>query len=163
MASVNGQEITEREFENGYRQFRQRVREQLGSNYRPELIDETRMREEFLSSMIRDRLVLQASSDMGFSAGDSLVRSYINSIPAFSAGGTFNKEVYERTLRNQGLSPVGFEAQVRQSLMTEQLSRSVSGTEFATDAELRDLVRLRMQRRGIGLCGHSGSRFQGLG
>ena len=62
VASVNGQDITEREFENGYRQYRQRVREQLGSNYRPELIDETRMREEFLSSMIRDRLVLGVSS-----------------------------------------------------------------------------------------------------
>lgn len=149
VASVNGQEITEREFENGYRQFRQRVRDQLGSNYRPELMDDARLREEFLQSMIRDRLVLQASSEMGFSAGDTLVRSYINSIPAFSAGGTFNSEVYERILRNQGLSPVGFEAQVRQSLMTEQLSRSVSATEFATDAELRDMVRLRLQRRGL--------------
>ena len=122
VASVNGQDITEREFENGYRQFRQRLRDQLGNNYRPELIDDARMRKEFLSSIIRDRLVLQASSDMGFSAGDALVRAYINSIPAFSVGGTFNNEVYERTLRNQGLSPVGFESQVRQSLMTEQLS-----------------------------------------
>lgn len=149
VASVNGQDITEREFENGYRQFRQRLRDQLGNNYRPELIDDARMRKEFLSSIIRDRLVLQASSDMGFSAGDALVRAYINSIPAFSVGGTFNNEVYERTLRNQGLSPVGFESQVRQSLMTEQLSGSVSGTEFATEAELQDLLRLRMQRRGL--------------
>ena len=148
-ATVNGQEITEREFENGYRQFRQRIREQLGSSYRPELMDEALLREEFLSSMIRERLVLQASNDMGFSASDTLVRSYINSIPAFSAGGVFNKEVYERTLRNQGLSPVLFEDQVRQSLMIEQLSRSVSGTEFATDTELHDLVRLRMQRRDL--------------
>ncbi|MCB1879747.1 MAG: SurA N-terminal domain-containing protein [Gammaproteobacteria bacterium] len=149
VASVNGQEISEREFENGYRQFRQRVRDQLGSNYRPELMDDARMREEFLQSMIRERVVLHASSEMGFSTGDTLVRAYINSIPAFSVGGTFNKEAYERVLRNQGLSPVGFEAQVRQSLMTEQLSRSVSNTEFATNAELQDMVRLRMQRRGL--------------
>ncbi len=149
VASVNGQEITERDFENGYRQFRQRVRDELGSNYRPDLIDDTVLREEFLQSMIREQLVLQATSDIGLSAGDALVRSYINSIPAFSAGGTFNKDVYERALRNQGKSPTGFEAQVRQLLMNEQLSRSVSGTEFATDAELRDLVRLRTQRRGL--------------
>ena len=149
VASVNGQDITEREFENGYRQYRQRVREQLGSNYRPELIDETRMREEFLSSMIRDRLVLRASGDMGFSAGDTLVRSYIKSIPAFSTNGTFNNEVYERRLRSQGLTPVGFESQIRQSLMAEQLAKSISASEFATDAEQRDLVRLSMQRRGF--------------
>lgn len=148
-ASVNGQEITEREFENNFRQFRQRVRDQLGSNYRPELIDDALLREEFLSEMIKERLVLQKSADMGFSAGDSLVRSYINSIPAFSVAGQFNKDVYERTLRNQGLSPVGFEEQVRQSLMMEQLSGGLIGTEFATDAELRDLLRLSMQRRSM--------------
>lgn len=147
VASVNGQDISEREFENGFRQFRQRIRDQLGSNYRPELIDDGLLREEFLQSLIKERLLVQATSSMGLSTADALVRSYIDSIPAFSAGGQFNNEVYERALRSQGFTPVGFEAQVRQSLVTEQLSRGVSGTEFTTDTELRDLVRLQMQRR----------------
>lgn len=148
-ATVNGEKIAEQEFENGFRQFRQRVRDQLGSNYRPELIDDALLREEFLSTMIKERLVLQKSTDMGFNAGDLLVRSYINNISAFSVAGTFNKDVYERILRNQGLTPVGFEAQVRQSLVMEQLSNGIIGTEFSTDAELQDLLRLSMQRRDV--------------
>jgi peptidyl-prolyl cis-trans isomerase D len=149
VASVNGQDITEREFDNGYRQFRQRLRDQLGESYRPELIDDDRMRDEFLQRLIRERLVLQASDQMGLSAGDTLVRSYINQLPVFLVDGRFNNEVYERTLRNQGLTPVGFEAQVRQSLMSDQLLNGVSGTEFATQAEIDDLARLQLQQRGL--------------
>ena len=42
LASTNGQEITERDFDFSYRQFRDRLRQQLGANYRPELIDDVR-------------------------------------------------------------------------------------------------------------------------
>ncbi|MCB1760899.1 MAG: SurA N-terminal domain-containing protein [Gammaproteobacteria bacterium] len=149
VASVNGQDITEREFDNSYRQFRQRLRDQLGQSYRPELIDDERMRDEFLQRLIRERLVLQASDQMGLSAGDTLVRAYINQLPVFQVDGRFNNDAYERTLRNQGMSPVGFEAQVRQSLMSDQLLNGVSGTEFATRAEVDDLARLQLQRRGL--------------
>ncbi len=50
MATVNDLEITEREFDSGYRNFRQNMRERLGKNYRPELIDETVLRKEVLDA-----------------------------------------------------------------------------------------------------------------
>ncbi|MCP3870574.1 MAG: peptidylprolyl isomerase [Gammaproteobacteria bacterium] len=146
-ATVNGQEITDREFETGYRNFRQRLRQQLGANYRPELIDEARMREEVLESMIQNQLVLQASSNMGLGAGDNMVRAMIVSIPGFTIAGRFDQQAYERALRSRGQTPVGFEDQIRRALISEQFSKSVTSSEFTTDAEMERQVQLTRQQR----------------
>ena len=149
VATVNGQEITEREFERGYREFRQRLRQQLGANYRPELFDEARLREEVLNSMIRNQLILQTAADMGLSAGDDLVRAMIVSIPGFSIAGRFDQQAYERGVRSRGLTPAGFEDQIRRALVSEQLSRGIVASEFTTDAELERQIALTRQQREL--------------
>ena len=149
VATVNGQEISEREFEMGYREMRQRLRQQLGENYRPELIDEARLRREYMESMIRNQLILQAADDMGLRAGDDLVRATIRSIPAFHAGGSFSRQAYEQGVRMRGQTASGFESQIRRALVSEQLSKAVAGSEFTTVAELEPFVRLRLQRRDM--------------
>jgi len=149
VATVNGQEITEREFERGYREFRQRLRQQLGANYRPELFDEARLREEVLNSMIRNQLILQTAADLGLSAGDDLVRAMIVSIPGFSIAGRFDQQAYERGVRSRGLTPAGFEDQIRRALVSEQLSRGIVASEFTTDAELERQIALTHQQREL--------------
>jgi len=146
-ATVNGQEITQNEFEKGYRDFRQSLRQRLGENYRPEMIDEPKLREEVLQLMIRNNLLTQKSESMGLRVSDELVRQVIASIPGFQVGGSFNQDAYERGVRMQGLTPAGFEEQMRRGMVSEQLSKAVTISEFTTRSELESLVRLRMQQR----------------
>ncbi|WP_428603256.1 SurA N-terminal domain-containing protein [Sedimenticola sp.] len=146
-ATVNGQEITQREFEEGYRDFRTNLRQRLGDNYRPELIDEAKLRQEVLQLMIRNNLLMQKSEEMGLQVGDDLVRQVIGSLPGFQVDGRFNQDAYESGVRVQGLTPAGFEQQIRRGLISSQLSKAVTGSEFATQSELNRLVALRLQRR----------------
>ncbi len=148
IATVNGQEITERDFENRYQQFRNDLRQRLGSAYRPELFQEKLMRQQVLDRMIDDLVIEQASRSMGLYAGNELVRQTILQFAAFQKDGQFDREAYERALRLQGYgSPSQFEDRVRQSLITSQLGSAVRSTEFATPAEMEDLVRLQKQQR----------------
>lgn len=149
MASVNGQEITEREFDRGYREFRQRLRESLGANYRPELIDETRLRKEVLDAMIRNQLLMQAADQLNLQVGDEMVKSAIQGMPSFQAGGLFNQAAYDRGVRNQGLTPASFEDQIRSSLVSKQLPKAISGSEIVTAHEVKELVRLSSQQREV--------------
>jgi len=149
VATVNGQEITERDFDSAYRNYRDLLRQQMGKDYRPELLNDELIREQVLDSMIRERLILQASEKMGLSAGDALVRATIVGIPAFQVNGRFNQQAYERGVRFRGLTPSGFEAQVRRRLIIEQLSKAVTGSEFAPGAEIQALLRLRLQKRDL--------------
>jgi peptidyl-prolyl cis-trans isomerase D len=148
VATVNGQDITERDYENRYQQFRNELRQRLGSAYRPELFQEQLMRRQVLDRMIDDLVIEQASRGMGLYAGDELVRQTILQFSAFQKDGQFDRETYERALRLQGfLGPGQFEERVRQSLITAQLGSAVRSTEFATATELQDLVRLQKQQR----------------
>jgi len=146
-ATVNGQDITQREFENGYRDFRENLRQRLGDNYRPEMIDEAELRREVLQLMVRNNLLMQKSEELGLRVGDDLVKRVIASLPGFQVDGRFSQDAYERGVRLQGLTPAGFEQQIRRGLVSEQLSKAVTGSEFTTSSELQSLVQLRLQQR----------------
>ncbi|TVT54737.1 MAG: peptidylprolyl isomerase [Sedimenticola thiotaurini] len=146
-AVVNGDDISQRDFENGYRDFRQNLRQRLGENYRPEMIDEAKLRQEVLQIMIRNRLLVQKSADLGLRVGDDHVKQVIASLPGFQVGGRFSQDAFERGVRLQGLTPTGFLEEIRVGLVSEQLSKAVTGSEFTTQSELDSLVRLRLQKR----------------
>lgn len=149
VASVNDRDITEREFENRYRDFRQNLRQRLGSNYRPELLDEALLRKEVLDSMIRNELIMQASDELGLRAGNDLVSQTILGIPSFQVDGRFNQQAYERGVQSQGLTPTGFEERVRAAIVSDQMSKAIGGSEFSTQSELDTIVKLRLQQREI--------------
>jgi len=147
--SVNGREITEREFERSYRQFRGELRQRLGKAYRPELVDDARLREEVLDSLIRSELILQATAQMRMRAGKEMIRNTIRSIPLFQVGGRFDKAAYENGTRRQGLTPSGFEQQLQRSIVSEQLTKAITGSELVTRKELEEAIRLSGQRREL--------------
>jgi peptidyl-prolyl cis-trans isomerase D len=70
-------------------------------------------------------------------------------LPVFQESGGFNKELYERLLRNQGYTVALFEEGLRQSLATEQLRDGVIASALATPAELEQLVALLKQQREV--------------
>jgi hypothetical protein len=64
-------------------------------------------------------------------------------------GGRFDKQTYERVLSLQGLTPSAYEEQLRRGLLSTQLARAVTGSAFATEAEVDAAARLLRQRRDI--------------
>jgi len=150
-AMVEGAEITEHAFEARYRDFRARLREQLGSAYRPEFFDTDAMRRQVLDQMIRDYLLLQTADKLGLRASDRKLRDFILSNPAFRKDGRFDKATYERMLELQGQTPLGFEEDLRRSIVGTQLSRAIIATEIPLDRELAEAIRLDRQQRRLSL------------
>ncbi len=146
-AKVNGHEITQRDLDRRFQQFKSRLRRQLGANYRPEMFDDVKLKRDILRQMIREAVVLQASHDMGLRAGDEQVRQAILAEPAFQHDGHFDKAAYERALQLQGMTAPQFEQRIRLSMMSEQLQRVVSRSAFTTDRETADAIRLERQER----------------
>ncbi len=146
-ASVNDREITEREFESDYRSFREQLRQSMGEAYRPDLLDDKLLREEALKSMIRSELIYQQAMDLGLRSSDEILRELIMSNPAFQVGGKFNQDTYENATRRIGLTTDGYELQMRQYLVSDQLKRAITSSEIITQLELDDTLRLKDQRR----------------
>jgi len=149
VATVDGREITEREFENNYQRFRSNLRQQLGGAFDPGLFDEGQMRKDVLERMVRSELLVETTGRLGMGVGANMVRSTIASIPSFQVNGRFDKATYERNVRQQGFSTAEYEQQIQQALATDQFSRALSNSTFITDAELEAVVRLKEQRREV--------------
>ena len=149
VATVNGAEITERELDYRYQNVRTRLREQLGASYRPELFDDKRMRAQVLDGMVRDRVLLQTSDELGLRASDQEIRTAILTNPAFQKDGVFDNATYARMLELQGMSPPQYEDSLRQRIVGTQLSRAIVATEILLDSELEENVRLDRQKRRV--------------
>ena len=159
--SVDGSEITQRQLEQEVRQFRDRLRNQLGKAYRPELFDDKMLRQQVMEQMINDRVLSETADDWNLRISDEFVRQYIQSIPYFQSNGHFNVQAYNTAVRNQGMSQRGFEESVRQDLVMQQLRSGIAGTAIATDFELNESIRLRDQERELSYLLISGEKLTG--
>lgn len=147
--TVDGQDITERDVEQRVRQMRNRLRTQLGAAYRPELLDDKRLRQQVIEQIINESVLREAASDWNLRMSDDFVRQYIRSIPYFQSNGRFNVDAYNIAVRNQGMSQREFEQGVRQDLLMEQLRNGVVNSALVTDHELNETIRLRDQEREL--------------
>ena len=145
--TVNGREITDQEFESDYRRFRDQLRQQMGSSYRPDLLDDKMLRKEVLASVIKSELVYQQAIGLDLRASDEILRELIKSNQAFQVDGRFDQGAYENATRRIGLTTDGYEMQMRQFLVSDQLKRAVTASEITTQIELEETLRLINQRR----------------
>ncbi|MEJ2692917.1 MAG: SurA N-terminal domain-containing protein [Candidatus Thiodiazotropha sp.] len=146
-AAVNGNEISERALDAQFQTFRQRMRERLGSAYRPELFDDNRMRQQVLERMVGEELIEQVSYDMGLRVNDAQVHTILLGMEEFQIDGRFDQQTFERLVRLQGLTPAGFMERVRKAILTQQLAQAVGSSTFITDYEAAEAQRLMKQQR----------------
>ena len=149
VAKVAGQEITQRDLDRRARDFRESLRIQLGSAYKPDLISEDVLRTQVRERMIDERVLLNAANDWGLRAGDSMVVSMIHGISAFQRDGRFDVGLYDTVLRNQGMPRPMFENSVRQDLVMNQLRAAVGDSALVTQRQLADAARLQFQTRKL--------------
>jgi len=150
VAKVDGVEITTGEFQRVYARERARRQQILGGNADPAILNDVLIKREVIDRLINSTAVAQAASDAGLRISDAQLRQEIVQNQQFQRDGRFDGELYARLLGSLGLSQNGFEAQVRQDLLVEQLISGITSSEFATNKEQQEIASLESQQRDIG-------------
>src|SRR4030095_977330 len=102
VATVNGLEISAREFDAELRRRPDQLRQALGANYDPAIFDTPELRRGLLESLVSQRLVASAANAAHLTVTDDALVDAIHSIPAFKGpDGSFSKSTYESVLRQQ--------------------------------------------------------------
>ena len=148
-ATVNGSKISQRELENSLRQQQDRMRQQLGANFDPAMFDNPQVKRAVLDNLITQRLLVDRASAARLIVPDEQVAQVIAGIDAFQDEGKFDKKRYETVLANQGLSPMSFEARVRDELMGQQLQDAYVQNGFAANSVANNVIRLNEQQRVV--------------
>lgn len=121
VATVEGEEIPRREYEQALRDHHERMRAMLGANFDSAMLDTFEVRNSVLERLIQQRLLYREALSNGFTALDSQLIKTLREVPAFQKDGKFSKQQYEELLRAQGLTPKVFESRVRQEILLQQL------------------------------------------
>ncbi len=149
VATVNGAEIDERDYQQQLGNYRQRMRSMMGQEFDPGLFDQPEFRREFLNSLVREEVLVQASNEAGYTVPARRVAQEIAGYQAFQVNGQFDGEQYRRSLQRIGMSPDQFERRVREGLKAQLIPGALRQTELVTESELDALVRLQNQTRSF--------------
>jgi len=153
VARIGDTKISQEQFQQAVREQQERLRAQMGQ-VDPKVLDTPEARKAILDDLVDQQLLTLEANKKGLFTSDGTVRNTIGGIDAFKVDGKFSQERYEAVLRGQGMTPVGFEARLRQDLTLQQLatavgqsgvmSRTVSDRVLAMQTEKRDIQEFRL-------------------
>lgn len=147
VAKVGDVKITQAQLRNAYDQRYRQLQQQLGENFRADLIKPDILREAVLKDMVQESLLRQYARASGYRTADASLRDYLTKFPAFQENGQFSGKRYRELLAANGQTPERFEAQQRDALAIEQLRETVLGSSFVTPAEAALDAKLANQQR----------------
>jgi peptidyl-prolyl cis-trans isomerase D len=137
VATVNGQDITQGEWDAAHRSQVERMRSSM-PNVDVKLFDTPEAKYSTLERLVRDRLLQVAASHLRLGASDSRLATELQQNPTIAAlrraDGTLDMDRYRQLLATQGMSPESFEAQVRGDLASRQVMSGVGVTSFSATA-----------------------------
>lgn len=153
VAKIGDVTITQQQFQQALRDQQERLRSSMGQ-VDPALLNTPEARKAILNDLVDQRLLMIEAGKQHLQVGNEAIRQAISGIDAFKVDGKFSTERYEAALRAQGMSPAGFEAQLRQDLTLQQLaaglgqsglvSRTVSDRVLALQMEKRDVLEFQL-------------------
>lgn len=149
VAEVNGEEILQSQMQRSIRQYRDQMRNMLGDEFNPEDFQGSQIRNDILNQLIEERLLKSASENIGQSAPDGYIAEYIRQTEAFQVDGQFDSQQYEMVLSRAGYSPGQYEAQLRNDLLSQELTQNIQESAVVSVTELNRMLRLEGQAREI--------------
>lgn len=162
VARVDGQKITQADWDNAHRTETDRIRAQ-SPNVDPKLLDTPQARYATLERLVRDRVFAAAAQSAHLVTSDARLARSLQEIPAIASlkrpDGSLDAEAYRALVGAQGLTPEGFEANVRRELSLNQVMGGVIGSTFATDTATRLAFDSLYQRREIQVVNFNAADF----
>ncbi len=148
VAKVGDVQISQQEYQQALREQQERVRSQVGQ-VDPKMFENPAFRKAILDDLINRRLLLIEAGKRRLYVSDEAVRNAIASIEAFHENGKFSTQRYEALLRGQGMSPQGFEAQVRQDMTLQRLAGSIGQSGVLSTTVGERVLALQTEQRDV--------------
>ena len=148
-ATVNGQEISARDFDRAYANYRQRLAQVFGGTIPTGFGDDDLLKNQVLTQLIEEFVLRQYTLQQRYRIGDQQLSGLIRSEQAFQSDGRFEQSIYQSQLASLGYSSLGFEQEYRQKRTMNQLQTAINATAFTVPESKRQFASLASQTRKI--------------
>jgi peptidyl-prolyl cis-trans isomerase D len=159
VATVNGQDITEREF---LRTVQMESQQRLMQMENPDqsLLDEDQIRRDVLDALIREAVLTQDAQSQGLELTDADIDSLITQMPQFQVDGQFNRDRFVATVRNLGMGVAEFRESIRKNYVVNQIRAAIAQTGVVAPENAAHLLAIQNQTRDFRVLTLDGSSVQ---
>ncbi|HLV77238.1 MAG TPA: SurA N-terminal domain-containing protein [Marinobacter sp.] len=146
VATVNGNEITEREF---LRTVQLETQQRLMQMENPDqsLLDEDQIRQEVLEALIQEAVLAQDAINQGLELSDADVDALLTQMPQFQVDGQFSRDRFVAAVRNLGMGVAEFRESLRKNYVVSQIRATIAQTGLAVPAQADQLLAIQNQTR----------------
>jgi peptidyl-prolyl cis-trans isomerase D len=149
VAKVNGEEITAAELNADYQHLNRRMAEQLGSQFLLNSSWREQLKQQALQNLLTRKVLMQAAERAGYHVNPIVVGAVIKQMPEFQRDGKFSLEKFQQIISGLGYNQQQFMAELRQTILLNQVVSGIIGSAFALPNELDNAIILAKQRRDI--------------
>ncbi len=148
VAKVDGQAITQLEYENAMHERLDRLRRQM-PNIDPKLFETAEMRRLALDAIVRERVLLAAADRLHLAPADDRLERMFKNDPEFAQLRNSDGSVNRDTLAGLGLSSAGFAERLRQDIARRQVLQGIVGSVVAPAAAASAALDAMYQQREV--------------
>src|SRR4051812_47196662 len=160
VATVGGDKIPQQEFDDLLREQQQRMRQALGANYNPAMLETPEMRYALVDQLVNQRLLEQRARADRFRVSDTQLQQFIAGLPPFQEDGKFSADKYKQVLSAQGMSPLMFEQRVRGELVLSPLQDPIVNGSIAAQTSVQRYLSLLEQKRDVAVAPIAAEPFE---
>ncbi|UFS63433.1 peptidylprolyl isomerase [Sulfurimonas sp. HSL-3221] len=121
VAKVGDVSITSRELQKTYAQLFNRYSQIFQGKFDEEQAKKLGLDKQALQQLVNQALLVNLANSYNLETTDKEVATVLQSQEAFIENGVFSKELYQKVLKQNRLTPVDYEADIRRALLIQKL------------------------------------------
>ncbi|TQV86617.1 SurA N-terminal domain-containing protein [Aliikangiella coralliicola] len=146
VAVVNGESISQSEFQRAYNNFKARRADFYNANVKTEE-DERNFQENVLQQLITMKVTEQSTNELGLRLSTNALRKVIQTDPNYQLDGKYSSGLVDQTLARAQISREAFKSIYANQETSQQLIGGITGTEFTLKSEAQSDYELMSQKR----------------
>jgi peptidyl-prolyl cis-trans isomerase D len=149
LATVDGAPITQQEYDAALRDRVERLRQGLGPNFDPKLLETPEARAAVLEQLVLDRALANEAAKSNVVITVDRLREFISNVPAFQQDGKFSYDRYKAFLASRGQSEASFEQSLRSDLRKQTLVQAVVESAITPKQVIDRIERILLEQREV--------------
>ncbi len=146
---VNGLKVTPYDINIAISNVDRRLEQIYGGEFSRELLGDGAYQGYVRQEIVAQKALLSQAIELGLNYSEDDAKRSIMQNTAFQVDGKFDQEIFQATLRSNGIVPKEFIEAVRNDFIVNQFLMSVGNSSYVLDSEIHQLIELLEQKRNV--------------
>ena len=146
---VNGLTVSNLDVNIAINSVTSRLQQIYGQEFNLDTLDQGALNSLVKDEIINQKALLYQALKMNLSSSEDEAKRLIMAEPSFQTDGRFNQDIFEATIRANGILPNEYIEYIQNSSLVDDFLFALSDSNFQIESELKKQIRLLEQERDI--------------